>query len=252
MKHFAYAALAALCCFPSLLLGQTVDAGSAVLRFSDGRSSLHDLAEINAVLRGVGVRLARVDVPERARPLLEASTRAPLTAEQQRALLQMFALSREDVLEQVRLAGRQPVLPRGGSLTTRESGVPPYPKVYDLRSMSPADRVAAREKFARMHVNATDEGIGVDEVMTLVTGGPWTWYFLLEDGVVGELQMSRVPPGRRSYPGLTPHGGHFHATDGLVVAYITGPEEWQMRYRSPGTPGAEMLGSNPWLALVPR
>ena len=136
-------------------------------------------------------------------------------------------------------------------MTSGEATVPPYPKVYDLRAMRPQDRIDAREKFARLHVNSADDGTGVDEVMSLVAGGPWTWYFLLADNSVAELRMSRVgstgPGWRLSYPGLTPHGGHFHAEDGLVVAYITGPSTWTMRYEAPGTAGASMLGKNPWI-----
>jgi hypothetical protein len=98
--------------------------------------------------------------------------------------------------------------------------------------------------------------VGVDEVMTLVAGGPWTWYFLIKDNVVVELQMSRVDPAGRgwrlSYPGLTPHGGHFHAEDGLCVAYITGPEVWTMRYEAPGVADAQMLGKNPWIDFNAR
>jgi hypothetical protein len=252
MKSICFAAIAALCLLSSSAFAAgSLDDGGAVLNFSDGRPSARRIEDINAILRSVGVHLSRTPLPARATPLLAASAHAPLTDVQQRELLAIFALSRRDVLEQIRLAGRQPVLPRGGHLATRESGVPPYPKVYDLKAMSASDRVSARNKFARLHVNATNEGVGVDEVMTLVAGGPWTWYFLLADDVVGELQMARVAPGgpgwRLSYPGLTPHGGYFHANDGLVVAYITGPEEWQMRYRAPSLPGAAMLGKNPWI-----
>jgi hypothetical protein len=158
MKKSIFAALTVLSVLPSSLFAGTPDPEGAVLNFSDGRPSLRGLAEINAVLGTVGVHLSRMALPDRARPLLEASARAPLTDAQQRELLEMFALSKEDVLEQIRLAGRQPVLPSGGSMATRESGVPPYPKVYDLKSMSDSDRVAARDKFARLHVNATEAG----------------------------------------------------------------------------------------------
>lgn len=92
--------------------------------------------------------------------------------------------------------------------------------------------------------------------MTLVAGGPWTWYFLLPGEVVVELHMSRVttsgPGWRLIYPGLTPHGGHFHAEDGLCVAYITGPKVWTMRYEAPGAPGAHMLGKNPWIDFTAK
>lgn len=228
----------------------------AVLRYSDGSPSLRDLAAINRVLMSVGVRLSRLEIPVAVRPLLEASVNAPLSHEQKQRLLDVFSLTRDEVLAEVRAAGRRPVIHGGGSMTSGEATVPPYPKVYDLRAMQPQDRIDAREKFARLHVNSADDGTGVDEVMSLVAGGPWTWYFLLEDNTVAELQMSRVassgPGWRLSYPGLTPHGGHFHAEDGLVIAYITGPSTWTMRYEAPGIAGERMLGKNPWIDFIVR
>jgi hypothetical protein len=222
-----------------------------LLKFSDGRASLSDLAAINDVLKTIGVRLNRIELPIAARALLEASAKAPLSHEQATRLQEIFSMSRRDVLEQARAAGREPVIPGGGSMSSGEVGVPPYPKVYDLKSMGPQDRLNARNKFARLHINSTDDGVGVDEVMTLVAGGPWTWYFLLKDNAVVELQMSRVDPAgpgwRLSYPGLTPHGGHFYAEDGLCIAHITGPEVWAMRYEASGLAGAQMLGKNPWI-----
>lgn len=223
-----------------------------LLRFSDGRDSLKDLAAINDVLKQVGVRLNRVDLPTTIQPLLKASAKAPLSDADRAEILKAFSLSRQDVLEHARAAGREPVIPGGGSMSSGEVGVPPYPKVYDLKSMGPEDRINARNKFARLHVNSNDDGVGVDEVMTLVAGGPWTWYFLLSNNVVVELHMSRVEPAEAkgwqlSYPGLTPHGGYFHAEDGLCIAYITGPKVWSMRYEAQNVAGAEMLGSNPWI-----
>lgn len=229
---------------------------SAVLKFSDGRAILSHLPAINHVLTTVGVRLETVELPASGRRLLESSTMAPLTQTETSQLLDIFALSSQDIVALTRDAGREPVIASGGSMSTGEIGVPPYPKVYDLKSMGPNDRLAARDKFARLHVNSTDDGVGVDEVMTLVAGGPWTWYFLLKDDVVVELQMSRVgtsgPGWRLIYPGLTPHGGHFHAEDGLCVAYVTGPEVWKMRYEQPGIPGSRMLGKNPWIDFTSK
>lgn len=251
MKEFARTLCGVIAMFGAAFAVPSWAEEGAVLRYSDGRPSLRDLAAINRVLKTVGVRLSRVEIPAAARPLAEASAKAPLSHEQKQRLLDVFALTRDDVLKEVRAAGRRPVIPGGGSMTSGEANVPPYPKVYDLRAMQPQERIDAREKFARLHVNSADDGTGVDEVMTLVAGGPWTWYFLLEDGTVAELRMSRVAASgsgwRISYPGLTPHGGHFHAEDGLVVAYITGPSTWTMRYEAPGIAGASMLGKNPWI-----
>lgn len=251
MKNVVLAACIVLALQACALTAPARSGEGALLKFSDGRESLSDLAAINDVLKTVGVRLSRVELPTSALPLLESSARARLSDEQKARILEIFSLSRQDVLEEARAAGRQPVVPGGGSMTSGEVGVPPYPKVYDLKAMQSQDRINARDKFARLHVNSTDDGVGVDEVMTLVAGGPWTWYFLLRDSAVVELQMSRVEPSvrgwRLSYPGLTPHGGHFHAEDGLCIAYITGPQVWTMRYDAPGLAGGEMLGTNPWI-----
>jgi hypothetical protein len=237
--------------FSCPLSASTTDKEGVLLKFSDGRAILSDLGAINDVLKTIGVRLNRIELPTAARPLLEASAKAPLSCAETTRIMEVFSLSRQDVLAQARGAGREPVIPGGGSMSSGEAGAPPYPKVYDLKSMGPQDRLNARNKFGRLHVNSTDDGVGVDEVMTLVAGGPWTWYFLLKDNVVVELQMSRVDPAGRgwrlSYPGMTPHGGHFHAEDGLCIAYITGPTVWTMRYEAPGFAGAEMLGKNPWI-----
>lgn len=223
----------------------------ARLKFSDGRADLVKLSEINDVLKTVGVRLAAVDAPKESVPLLEAALRAPLTDEEKARVLKAFTLSREAMIEQIRGAGREPVIVGGGSMSSGEAGVPPYPKVYDLKAMGRQDRLGARNKFGRLHVNATDAMLGVDEVMTLVVGGPWTWYFQLKNQLVVELQMERVAPGepgwRLSYSGLTPHGAYFHAQDGLCIAYITGPQTWTMRYEAPVLTGADLLGKNPWI-----
>jgi hypothetical protein len=223
----------------------------ARLKFSDGRADLVKLSEINDVLKGIGVRLTHVDVPKDTVPLLAAALKAPLSEADKARVLKAFELSRAAMLQHTRAAGREPVIADGGSMTSGEAGVSPYPKVYDLKAMGPQDRLGARNKFGRLHVNATDAMLGVDEVMTLAVGGPWTWYFQLKNQLVVELQMERVAPGepawRLSYPGLVPHGAYFHAQDGLCIAYITGPQTWTMRYEAPVLTGADMLGKNPWI-----
>ncbi len=251
MKRLISSAILALTLFAATSHAQSQSEGGARLTFSDGRADLTDLSEINDVLLTVGVRLSRMEVPDEAVPLLEAALKAPLSDEQKERVLEIFSLSRQDMLEQVRFAGREPVIAGGGSMTSGEVDVPPYPKVYDLSAMTAQDRLNARNKFGRLHVNSTDDMVGVDEVMTLPAGGPWTWYFQVEDTVAVALQMARVEPGekawRLSYPGLTPHGAYFHAEVGLCIAYITGPATWTMRYKVPIAPGAGMLGENPFI-----
>lgn len=221
------------------------------LSFSDGRPSLVDTAAINTLLRGVGVYVGRVELPARALPILKASATSKLNEKQTAELLEIFALNREQLLGQVDVAGRKPVVTGGGSLVSGEVGVAPYPKVYDMMAMGPEDRKFVQNKFGKLHVNSADSGEGVDEVMSFIAGGPWTWYFALKDNVVVKLSLSRVrangPGWRLSYPGLTPHGAFLDAANGVVIAHIYGPKTWVMRYDAPGVGAPGLLGGNPWI-----
>lgn len=223
----------------------------ATLSFSDNRQHVTDFDAINGMLKTVGVHLSRVTLPSQALPLLKLSNTTKLNQAQIAKLLKIFSLTRKDLLDQISIGGREPVIPGGGSLSTGEAGVAPYPKIYDMKAMSPQDHIYVQNKFGKLHVNSADSGEGVDEVMTLVSGGPWTWYFLLKDNVVAKLSLSRIQPHgqgwRLSYPGLTPHGAYMDAEDGICIAHIIGPKTWVMRYDAPETGGANMLGKNPWV-----
>ncbi len=234
-----------------LAIGTSTANAQTTLSFSDNRPQITELHKINNTLHTIGVHLSNVDIPQEAKTILGGTSQSKLNEEQQSKILKIFSLNRNDVLNQIHLAGRKPVVAEGGSLSTREVGVPPYPKIYDLISMTPQDHINAENKFGKLHVNSAENDQGVDEVMTLISGGPWTWFFLLDDNVVVKLSMDRVslngPGWRISYPGTVPHGAFMDAEDGICVAYITGPETWLMRYESPMIKGAKLLGTNPWI-----
>ncbi|WP_250655129.1 hypothetical protein [Alkalimarinus coralli] len=227
------------------------DAGKLTLSYSDGRAVTTGVTEVNKVLRSVGVRVSTVPLPEVATPILEASKVRAITPDESAQLISMFSLHRGQLLEQISLAGRKPEAHRGGFLSTSEVGVAPYPKVYDMQAMTPEVKAFLQDKFGKLHVNSADNGVGIDEVMTIVSGGSWTWFFLLEDNVIGKLTLGHVDVGgqawRISYPGLVPHGGYLDADYGLVVAYAHGPEHFVMRYEEPSVNGAELLGTNSWI-----
>ena len=225
--------------------------GELTLSYSDGKPATTGVENVNAVLREVGVRVSRVALPEAALPILQASQSRAINAEEASRLLSAFSLHRGQLLEEIEKAGRRPEVHRGGFLTTSESGVPPYPKVYDMKALSPEVKAQLQVKFGKLHVNSADNGVGIDEVMTIVSGGPWTWFFALPGDVVGKLILGHVgldgPAWRISYPGLGPHGGYLDAEYGLVVAYAHGPENFVMRYVEPSVHSAEILGTNPWI-----
>ncbi|MFI1213017.1 hypothetical protein ACH4UV_36175 [Streptomyces sp. NPDC020802] len=221
------------------------------LSYIDGRPSTTGIESVNEVLRTVGVHASRTPVPAEARPILEASRFRALSEDEQAELISMFALHRSDLLAHIQLAGRTPEAHDGGHLNTSEHAVAPYPKVYDMQSMDADAKHFVQARFGRLHVNTTDEGVGIDEVMTVVSGGPMTWFYRLPDGVVVKLTVPAVETGeaawRISYPGKRPHGAFLDAEHGLIVAYAHGPEKFVMRYEDPSAEGAESLGTNPWI-----
>lgn len=221
------------------------------LQFSDGRSNVTGIENVNSVLRSVGVRASTLPVPETAKPILEASQTRAISEAEQRKLISIFNLHRGELLEQIELAGRTPVAPRGGYLSTTELETPPYPKVYDMKALTPQVRKEVLNKYGRLHVNTSDNGMGIDEVMTVISGGPFTWVFVLPDGVLARLTVDRVglndPAVRLSYPGLGMHAGYMDPEEGLIVAFAHGPENFVMRYEEPSVPHAELLGTNDWL-----
>ncbi|AEG71833.1 hypothetical protein [Ralstonia solanacearum] len=221
------------------------------LQFSDGRDNVAGVENVNAVLHSIGVHASTLPIPEEAKPILKASQTRAIRDEEQRKLISIFNLHRGQLLEQVQLAGRTPVAPRGGYLSTTELDTPPYPKVYDMMALTPEVHKTVLNKYGRLHVNTSDNGMGIDEVMTVVSGGPFTWVFVMPDGVLARLTVDRVSLGdpaiRLSYPGLGMHAGYMDPKQGVIVAFAHGPKNFVMRYEEPSVPHAELLGTNAWV-----
>jgi hypothetical protein len=225
--------------------------GYLALHFSDGTASALGREVVNARLKEIGVRVSEVAIPEAAKPIVHSSRNRALTQDESLELLKQFHLGRRELMDEIVRAGREPEMHRGGYLQTSEIGVPPYPKVYDMRSLDPKTTAHLQEKFGRLHVNSSEAGVGIDEVMTIVSGGPYTWFFVFDGGVVGKLRLGTVSghdkAWRISYPGLVPHGGFFDAEHGLVIAHAHGPKNFVMRYEDPSVEFSETLNENPWI-----
>ena len=230
--------------------------GFLSLHFSDGAAPVEGLEAVNARLREIGVRVSEVAIPEAVQPILVASRARAVTPAESAILLRHFHLGRRELVDEIVWAGREPEMHRGGYLATSESGVPPYPKVYDMKALDGKTTAFLQEKFGKLHVNSSEAGVGIDEVMTIVSGGPYTWFFVFDGGVVGKLRFGSVSgrgmAWRISYPGLVPHGGFFDAEHGLVIAFAHGPEHFVMRYEDPSVDGFQTLGGNPWIDFSAR
>jgi len=228
--------------------------GQLTLSYSDGRPDSNGLKDVNAALMTAGVKVSTLPLPTAATPILEASKTRAITPEETSKLISLFSLHRGQLLDIIEDAGRKPEAHRGGFLMTSEDGVAPYPKVYDMKAMTPEIVVYLQKKFGKLHVNSAVNGMGIDEVMTIVSGGHWTWFFLLPDNTIGKLTLGHVDIGgqawRISYPGLVPHGGFLDSDYGLVVAYAHGPKNFVMRYEDPSVQGSQLLGTNSWIDLL--
>lgn len=219
------------------------------LKFSDGRADIKGVENVNAVLNPIGINVTTIDIPEAAKPTLKASERRALTKDEHDFLIKQFYLDQEQLLEQVKLAGRTSAV-KGGGVLTEETGFGPYPKVYDMKALDEKTHKSVLEKYGRMHVNSADDGTDVDEVMTVVNGGPFRWGFTLKDGSIARFQVEKVSLNdkavRVSYHGLGMHAGIMDAKQGLIVAFGHGPKEFTMRYKA-NVPHAQLLGTNPWI-----
>ena len=227
------------------------DDNHIALYYSDGSEPDYGIEAINQRLLEIGVRVSQVAIPEDAKPILAQSVHRALSREESDELIQHFYLGRRELLDEIRSAGRRPAMFGGGYLQTSERDVPPYPKVYDMKALDREMSAFLQKKFGKLHVNRSEAGVGIDEVMTIVSGGPYTWFFVFEDNVVGKLHFGKVHEDgkawRISYPGLVAHGGYFDAPHGLVVAHAHGPRHFVMRYEDTSVQGHNTLGDSPWI-----
>ena len=226
-------------------------AGMLKLEYTDGREATFGVEEVNKVLRTVGVRVSTTALPKEALPILEASHTRATTEEEDAKLISAFELTREDLLAEIEAAGRKPTVENGGSLVTSEPDVAPYPKVYDMNKMDAGTRAWVQNRFGPLHINHSEDGVGIDEVMTVVSGGPWVWFFELPGNVTGKLTLGYVgldgEAWRISYPGIRPHGGFLDPEFGLVVAYAHGPDQFTIHFDEENLAGSSLVGTNPWI-----
>jgi hypothetical protein len=200
------------------------------LEFADGRPSITGLADINGRLRETGTGawpLSLGGAPADIRRLLVQPT---LTEAESERVRTHFLLPRERLLQVIEAAGRRPNVPGGGSLSTfvANEGYS-YPQLWIVQ------RGLDYSRFDRFHVNVSDDGVGVDEVMQILSGR----------GVVVRLRppegaplMFRLDCPSESagwlvtYDGGKPHIGSLgSATTGTkMVVQAIGPPRWSLRY----------------------
>ena len=234
----------------TISFAQDQQSNGVKLQFSDGRPAVSGFENVNAVLSKVGVRTSLVEVPKQASAILGSAKDRALSENEKQQLLSLFNLSRAELLEQVRLAGRIPEGHRGGFLNIKATNGGTYPNISDLQSFSKKSRSEAIKMFGKLHINMSDDGMSIDETMTVISGGEFIWFFVLPDGVISKLTALTVDPGdkavRVSYPGMVIHAGYF-PEKGVAVGFAHGPKEFTIRFNESMVAHFELLNTNPWI-----
>lgn len=211
-------------------------ASSIRLEFSDGQPALIGIETIDAInaalsIAGAGVwPLDLFAAPFAIRALVAQSD---VSGTEIKTLLDHFLLSRERLMETLAMAGRKPNVAGGGDLETRvENQDYGYPQLWTVRADTDYTR------FDRFHVNVSDDGVGVDEVLQMLSGTGVFVHLQSPDG--GVLTLRLDCPGAAqgwliTYDGGRPHIGSLSAaTPGTkLVVQAFGPPIWSLSYDLP-------------------
>lgn len=201
------------------------------LEFSDDRLSLTTVVAINAALSEIGTGVWPLDLrgaPDDIRQLLMQPTLTDAEAERLRT---HFLLPRRRLLEIMAAAGREPNVPGGGALTTWVSNHDySYPQLWVVKNDVDYTR------FDRFHINVSEDGIGVDEVLQVLAGGGVVIRARRHSGVTLTLRLDcpRADFGWLvTYDGGKPHMGSLSGAKlgTKVMVQAIGPSRWALLYR---------------------
>src|SRR5262245_55210706 len=203
------------------------------LEFSDKRPALTAVADINAALREAGTGAWPLDLsgaPAEIRRLIRQPTLTEAETEQVRTY---FLLPRARLLQIIEAAGRTPNVSGGGELTTLVANQGyGYPQLWVVQSATDYTR------FDRFHVNVSEDGVGVDEVLQVLFGSGIVVRLRLPDRSTRTLTLDclREDAGWLvTYDGGRPHMGSLSkaAPGTKIVVQAIGPARWALRNLDP-------------------
>jgi hypothetical protein len=200
------------------------------LELSDGREPLTALGDIDVALAGTGCRAWPLDLTGAPAPIRRLLARPRVTTDEAARLQAHFLLPRERLLATIEAAGRTPNVPGGGALTTSVSNQGySYPQLWVVQGGVDYTR------FDRFHVNVSDDGVGVDEVLQIVSGGGVVIRQRSPGCATLALRLDCPAPETGwlvTYDGGRPHVGSLSAArpGTKVVVQAIGPPRWALRY----------------------
>lgn len=210
-------------------MGDFIAAGLR-LEYSNDKPDETGLTGINNALAPFGSRIWALDlraVPTGIRQLLDTPE---LNDSQSRQVMDYFMLPREQLTARIEEAGRRLQVAGGGEMSTLDlTHNIRYPELYIVNPGVDYSR------FDRFHVNRSEEGTGVDEMMFVLAGRGVR--LLQHVPGAGLVTLHIDCPGKDhgwyvTYNGTYPHIGSISGcTPGAkVLMQIIGPPQWHMRY----------------------
>lgn len=202
-----------------------------LLEFSNGEASLTDVDKINQALSVIGMAVWPLDLrhqPEKIQNLIKQPT---LTADESEYLKNYFLLSREQLLEIIRKAGRNPHVEGGGKLQTRA-----LPNEHLFPQLFMVQEGVDYSHYDRFHINIAEDGTPVDEFAQFLFGSGYVISQRLSDGKILRLHLDCADGfgWTLTYSGGLPHiGSVSKASVGTkILVQMIGPEKWLACYES--------------------
>ncbi|MGI9533944.1 MAG: hypothetical protein ACR2NW_03245 [Thermodesulfobacteriota bacterium] len=200
------------------------------LEYPDDRKPLYSLDDINSELAVIGTKIWTLDLKDISVELKTLLKKTVLTDEERSKVMEHFLLPMDKLLKIVEKAGRTPNIEGGGELsTTVTTHGYSYPQLYLV------EEGVDYTRFDRLHYNESKDGVGIDEILQLISGGDFVMHQLMPNKSVLKV-FFRCPDENTgwliTYDGKTPHIGSLSSSDvgtKLVVQAI-GPKEWDMNY----------------------
>lgn len=189
-----------------------------------------DLSAIQQELESIGIGVWPLPLGDLPGELADLLPLQSLTETQTLALRDHFLLPRNEILELIAASGRSPNVPGGGAMETvvanQDYG---YPQLWVVQNDVDYTR------FDRLHANVSDDGVGVDEVLQMISGAGVVVRAEQSNGAVYRLELD-CPSADRCWifcydAGQSHVGSLSHATPGTkLVVQAIGPPEWSLQY----------------------
>lgn len=190
------------------------------------------VADSNEALSAWGIRLWPMDLSHVSDEIQTLLHQEDLTENEIERVKAHFLLSRERLVELISAARKQPHVPGGGELRTYDATHGYYyPQLWVVQ------RDLDYSRFDRFHVNMSDDGTAVDEVMQMLSGsGIVIQHRSSSHGLVTlYLDCPKDDAGWMiTYSGGEPHiGSASRAAPGTkILVQVIGPASWTMRYEN--------------------